>query len=280
MRRQWLVSLVASFTMAVWAVHIQSTGTTEATAGGGLAALVPTDPLPSACDPFGSLSTSNRPVDSSCRSWRRTGIRRHIGGILGKARLLSCPRCGRDTQLPLTCPEPRALDSNERRMTSSVMPQVARNVLTSGRSSRQWFVATSRLSIRPTSTVVLSSLEICGPRARRSIAIDLWLLLNGTSLASFESDMAEIALPSTYNEPTVMWRMTHRDGRWGQAVIDPLTSGARAQWFVNGHPLAICDFADWTSAMAWTDRLRAQQWTVGWRLSEDLPENPAARSGC
>jgi hypothetical protein len=111
------------------------------------------------------------------------------------------------------------------------------------------------------------------------IAIDLWLLLNGTSLASFESDMAEIALPSTYNEPTVMWRMTHRDGRWGQAVIDPLTSGARAQWFVNGHPLAICDFADWTSAIAWTDRLRAQQRTVGWRLSDDLPGGPAARSG-
>ena len=77
--------------------------------------------------------------------------------------------------------------------------------------------------------------------------------------------MSEIALPSTYNEPTVMWRMTHRNGRWAQAVIDPLTSGARAQWFVNGHPLAICDFADWTSAIAWTDRLRAQQWTVGWR---------------
>jgi len=164
-------------------------------------------------------------------------------------------------------------------MASSVMPQFARNVLTSGRSSRQSFVETSRLSIRPTSTVVLPSLDICGPRARRSIAIHLWLLLNGTSLASFESDMAEIALPSTYNEPTVMWRMTHRDGRWGQAVIDPLTSGARAQWFVNGHPLAICDFADWTSAIAWTDRLRAQQRTVGWRLSDDLPGGPAARSG-
>ena len=113
-----------------------------------------------------------------------------------------------------------------------------------------------------------------------AVSCDLRLLLTGISLASFDSDMSEIALPSTYNEPTVMRRMTHRDGRRAQAVSDPLTSGARAQWFVNGHPLAICDFADWTSAMAWTDRLRAQQWTVGWRLSEDLPENPAARSGC
>jgi hypothetical protein len=100
--------------------------------------------------------------------------------------------------------------------------------------------------------------------------------VTGTSLASFESDMSEIALPSTYNEPTVMWRMTHRDGRWAQAVIDPLTSGARAQWFVNGRSLARFDFADWTSAIAWTDRLRAQQSTVGWRLSEDLPEGHAA----
>ena len=83
-----------------------------------------------------------RPVG---RLWRRTGIRRHIGGILGRARLLSCPRCGRDTHLPLSCAVTRALDSNERRMTSSVMPLVARNVLTSGLSSRQSFVAKSRL---------------------------------------------------------------------------------------------------------------------------------------
>ena len=112
-----------------------------------------------------------------------------------------------------------------------------------------------------------------------AVSCDLRLLLTGISLASFDSDMSEIALPSTYNEPTVMWRMTHRDGRWAQAVIDPLTSGARTQWFVNGHPLATCVFADWTSAIAWTDRLRAQQWTVGWRLSDDMPEGPPARNG-
>ena len=106
---------------------------------------------------------------------------------------------------------------------------------------------------------------------------DLPLLLTGTSLALFESDM--IAVPSTYNEPTVMWRMRHRDGRWAQAVIDPTENMPRAQWFVNGRPVDSRSFADWTSAIAWTDRLRAQQWAVGWRLSEDIPEDPAARSG-
>jgi hypothetical protein len=108
-------------------------------------------------------------------------------------------------------------------------------------------------------------------RTQDAVFSDLRLLLNGTGIASFESGMSEIASPSTYNEPTVVWRMRHRDGRWAHAVIDPMNSGARAQWFVNGHPAGVRDFADWTSAIAWTDRLRAQQWTVGWRLSDDLP---------
>jgi len=88
-----------------------------------------------------------------------------------------------------------------------------------------------------------------------------------------------IAVPSTYNEPTVMWRMRHRDGRSAQAVIDPTENVAQAQWFVNGRQVDSRCFADWTSAIAWTDRLRAQQWAVGWRVSEDIPEDPAAGSG-
>jgi hypothetical protein len=98
--------------------------------------------------------------------------------------------------------------------------------------------------------------------------------MDGTSLASFEGAMSEIASPRTYNEPTVMWRMRHRDGRCGQAVIDPMHGGARALWFVNGHPLGVRYFANWTSAIEWTDRLRAQLWTVGWRLSDDITEGP------
>jgi hypothetical protein len=102
-------------------------------------------------------------------------------------------------------------------------------------------------------------------------------LMDGTSLASLESAMSEIA--STYNERTVMFRMRHADGRWAQAVIDPMKSGARAVWFVNGRPLDVRDFADWTRAIEWTERLRAQQWNVGWRVSDDITEGPPARSG-
>ena len=91
--------------------------------------------------------------------------------------------------------------------------------------------------------------------------------------------MSEIALPASYNEPTVMWRMRHADGRCAQAVIDPKNGGTRALWFVNGQPLGVRYFTDWTGAIEWTDRLRAQQWTVGWRLSDDIAEGPPARSG-
>ena len=91
--------------------------------------------------------------------------------------------------------------------------------------------------------------------------------------------MSEIALPSTYNEPTVMWRMRHADGRCAQAVIEPTNSGTRVLWFVNGHPLEIRSLADWTRAIDWADRLRAEQWTVGWRLSDDITEGPPDQSG-
>ena len=88
--------------------------------------------------------------------------------------------------------------------------------------------------------------------------------------------MPEIAAPRTYGEPTVMWRMRHQDGRCAQAVIDPLISGARGQWFVSGHPPSVRYFADWTSAIEWTDRLQALQWAAGWRVSDDLSdERPA-----
>jgi len=84
--------------------------------------------------------------------------------------------------------------------------------------------------------------------------------------------MSETAFPSTYNEPTVMWRMRHANGRRAQAMIEPTNSGTRVLWFMNDRPLDVRDFADWTSAIEWTDRLRAQQWTVGWRLSDDITE--------
>jgi hypothetical protein len=73
--------------------------------------------------------------------------------------------------------------------------------------------------------------------------------------------------------------MRHRDGRIAQAVIDPMDSRTRVLWFVNGHPFEVRYFADWTGAIEWTDRLRTQQWTVGWRLSDDITDGPCAPSG-
>ena len=103
--------------------------------------------------------------------------------------------------------------------------------------------------------------------------------MDGSRLAFVDSTMSENAVPSTYNEPTVMWKMRHRDGRRAQAVIDPMNGRTRALWFVNGHPLSVCYFADWTTAIEWTDRLRARQWTVGWRVLDDIIEGPPLEAG-
>lgn len=91
--------------------------------------------------------------------------------------------------------------------------------------------------------------------------------------------MSESALPSTYNEPTVMWRMRRPNGRRAQTVIDPTDSGARVLWFVDGRPLGVRYFDDWAAAIEWTERLQAQHWSVGWRLADDITEGPTARSG-
>lgn len=102
-------------------------------------------------------------------------------------------------------------------------------------------------------------------------------LEDGTSLAAHGSAMSEIIPPSTFNEPTVMWRMQHANGSSAHALIDTVEGKARAVWFVNGRPVGARYFDDWTGAIQWSDRLRAQYWTVGWRLlSDDFTESPRA----
>ena len=81
--------------------------------------------------------------------------------------------------------------------------------------------------------------------------------------------MSEIILPSTYNEPTVMWRMQRADGSSAHALIDTVEGTARVVWFVNGRPVGARYFDDSAGAIQWSDRLRAQYWTVGWRLLSD-----------
>ncbi len=68
--------------------------------------------------------------------------------------------------------------------------------------------------------------------------------------------------------------MRRADGRRAQAVIDPTDGRIRVLWFVNGRPLGVRYFDDWARAIEWTDRLQAQYWTVGWRLTDEIPEEP------
>jgi hypothetical protein len=81
--------------------------------------------------------------------------------------------------------------------------------------------------------------------------------------------VAEAAPEWGYDEPTVMWRMRRADGGSSHAVIDPRQGTATVIWFVNNRPLGIREFDDLTSAMRWSEQLRLQNWTAGWRLARD-----------
>ena len=81
--------------------------------------------------------------------------------------------------------------------------------------------------------------------------------------------MAQRQIASTYNEPTVMWRMQRGDRLVAHAVIAPTTEGASVIWFVNGRPLGLREFNDWSGAISWSDRIRHQNWVAGWRLTSD-----------
>jgi hypothetical protein len=63
--------------------------------------------------------------------------------------------------------------------------------------------------------------------------------------------------------------MQRADGLQSHAVIGPRSDGAVIVWFINERPVGYRDFSDWSSALGWSDRLRHQNWTTGWRLSSD-----------
>ncbi len=81
--------------------------------------------------------------------------------------------------------------------------------------------------------------------------------------------MPDSGTASTYNEPTVMWRMQREHGLVMHSVITPTRRGASVMWFVNGRLLGMREFTDWTNAITWSDRIRDQNWTAGWRLTAD-----------
>jgi hypothetical protein len=75
--------------------------------------------------------------------------------------------------------------------------------------------------------------------------------------------------PLVYDQPTVMWRMRRADGLSSHAVIGPRLDGAVVVWYINGRPLGYKDFADWASALRWSEQMQAQNWAAGWRVSPD-----------
>ncbi len=81
--------------------------------------------------------------------------------------------------------------------------------------------------------------------------------------------MPDSRTPSTYDEPTVMWRMRRGERLLAHAVIAPNGPGAMVVWFINSHPLGMREFDDWSDAIAWSYRLCAQNWTTGWRFTPD-----------
>lgn len=86
--------------------------------------------------------------------------------------------------------------------------------------------------------------------------------------------MSEASLPSTYDEPTIMWTMTRPDGRRVQAVVNPAGEGASVFWLLNGVALGVRHFDDWTSAIACADRLMTQYRSTGWRAVEHRRPEP------
>jgi hypothetical protein len=52
-------------------------------------------------------------------------------------------------------------------------------------------------------------------------------------------------------------------------TIAPTRDGANVTWFLNTRLLGAREFVDWADAIAWSDRIRDQNWAVGWRLTPD-----------
>ena len=98
----------------------------------------------------------------------------------------------------------------------------------------------------------------------------------GIVLAS-PRDMSSVPFASTYAEPTVMWRMQRGRHLSAHAVIGFQATGAWVMWFVNNRPVGKRYFEDCDGALRWSDRLKAQNWSVGWRLLADADQSPSSQ---
>jgi hypothetical protein len=76
--------------------------------------------------------------------------------------------------------------------------------------------------------------------------------------------LLDVARAYRYNEPTVIWRLRHLDGRTAHAVIVPNGRKALAVWFMSGAPQKIRDFRTWRVAIDWLEDARSILETSGW----------------
>lgn len=81
---------------------------------------------------------------------------------------------------------------------------------------------------------------------------------------------------STYDEPTVMWRVRHSDGRSAHAVIVPLGPKTAVLWFILGSPQESREFNTLHGAIRWVERQLVKLQASGWRLWEP-PEGPRTK---
>ena len=74
-------------------------------------------------------------------------------------------------------------------------------------------------------------------------------------------------------------RLGWNRGRRAWAAIDPRHGATRVIWFIDERPLGARYFEDWTGALSWCERLRAQYWSAGWRLTDDVKTGSLPRKG-
>jgi hypothetical protein len=60
------------------------------------------------------------------------------------------------------------------------------------------------------------------------------------------------------------------------AVIGLRDGTVWVMWCLNDHVMDVREFDDCDSALRWSNRLRYQSWTVGWRLVAEYDDEPMA----
>jgi len=63
-------------------------------------------------------------------------------------------------------------------------------------------------------------------------------------------------------------------GLSAHAVLGVNGSSAWVMWFVNDRPVGVRDFDNWDGAVRWSEQLKVQNWSIGWRLTSDVDDAP------